>query len=479
MLFRFLLSSFALCATIALHAQKGYEIKVQVDNYEASKLVLGYQYGGNQYIRDTVEVDAKGQFVFKGDEPLEEGIYLIVLQPNNNFVQFLADESNQRFTVSFDNNEENLAGSTKIKGSPLNKSYYDYLQYLEDKVPAKLALQEKYEEVKDDPKAVESIKNDMDVIDAEVKAYHKKLIAEQNPNLLGRLINARMDPELPKFEGEDIDIQRYLYYKQHYFDNLDLKDDGLLRTGALTQKVDYYIKQLTPQMPDSINVALDYILTATEGSNNFKFFLIHYLNEYASSKIVGMDAIYVHLVEQYYATGKADWTSEEQLKKIVANAMTLKPILIGKTAPDVRLKTKENEEISIHDFESKYTVLFFWDPDCGHCKKSMPDVISFHDKYKAQGVEILGICTKVGEEEEMKKCWDTIEEKEMGRWINVSDQYLRSNYKNIYDIKSTPRIFILDEDKKIVMKGIGAEQLGDVMDQIIKEEQEQMLNKSE
>jgi len=474
---RFLLTIFLGLLFCALNGQDGYEIKVKIKDYNESQLILGNQYGGNQYIKDTVDVNEKGEFVFTGDDPLDEGMYLLVMQPKNNFVQFMADEDNQRFTITFDNDEANLAGSVEVKGSKINERYYEYLRFLETKVPLKQELQEKYKEVKDDPKAVNQIREKMTAIDEEVRTYHSDLVSEQAPNLLSRMIKARLDPQLPEFEGDDVDMQRYLYYKKHYFDNIDLKDEGLWRTGVLYQKVDYYLKSLTPQMPDSINVALDYLLSGAEGSNNFKIFLIQYLNEYASSKVVGMDAIYVHLVEQYYATGKADWTSEEQRVKIVARAKALKPILIGKTAPELKLKTKENQVLSLHDFDTKYTVMFFWDPDCGHCKKSMPAVISFHEKYQSKGVEILGICTKVGEGEEMKKCWDTIDEKEMGRWINVSDQYLQSNYKKLYDITSTPRIFILDENKKIVMKGIGAEQLDEVMDQIIKEEQEQLMEK--
>lgn len=479
MTFRYLLSAFLCLVLFAVNAQDGYEIKVKIKDYNEANLILGYQYGSSQYIRDTVQANEKGEFIFSGDEPLDEGMYLLVMQPKNNFVQFMADEDNQKFSISFDNDDANLAGSTQVKGSKINSTYYDYLKYLETKVPIKKELTEKYQEVKDDPTAVNEIRDQLNAIDKEVRDYHDDLIVKQGSNILSRMISGRLDPQIPEFEGADKDMQRYLYYKNHYFDNIDLNDEGLLRTGVLSQKVDYYIKSLTPQMPDSINVGLDYILKATEESNNFKFFLIHYLNEYASSKIVGMDAIYVHLVENYYATGKADWASEEQQKKIVERATAMKPTLIGKTAPNVKLKTKENQVITLHDLDTKYTVMFFWDPDCGHCKKSMPDMLSFHDKYLAQGVEVLGICTKVGEEDEIKKCWETVEEKEMGRWINVADQYLQSNYKKLYDITTTPRIFILDQDKKIVMKGIGAEQIDEVMDQIILEEQKEMLDKSE
>ena len=47
----------------------------------------------------------------------------------------------------------------------------------------------------------------------------------------------------------------------------------------------------------------------------FKYYLVHFLNEYAKSKVVGYDAMYVHLVDKYYSTGLAPWTDEEQLEK--------------------------------------------------------------------------------------------------------------------------------------------------------------------
>ena len=41
---------------------------------------------------------------------------------------------------------------------------------------------------------------------------------------------------------------------------------------------------------------------------------------------------------------------------------------------------------------------------------------------------------------------------------------MRVNFRELYDIKSTPKLFILDKNKKIIGKGIGAEQLPEFMD---------------
>ncbi|HHH49936.1 MAG TPA: redoxin domain-containing protein [Saprospiraceae bacterium] len=320
----------------------------------------------------------------------------------------------------------------------------------------------------------------MEDLDKEVEIYHENL-AKNNPNSFAAMLaKARTSIVIPEFKGQgtedEIKMKRYLFYKKHYFDNFKMDDPRMLRSPELFKRIDYYIKNLTPQHPDSINVSLDRIFNLIEGSEEtFRYYLSHYLNEYAKSKIVGMDAVYVHLVENYYAKGKAPWVDEESLKKITDNARTLKPILVGKIAPNIKVYKRDNEAISLHDIKSKYTILVFWQPDCGHCKKSMPVLKEIYEKYKDKGVEVLSICTKKYDKdkkmEEVEKCWKFLDEHEMNKWINAVDPFIRSRYAQIYDIRSTPRIFILDAKKEIIVKGIGKDQLDEVLDQIIENDQ--------
>jgi thiol-disulfide isomerase/thioredoxin len=250
----------------------------------------------------------------------------------------------------------------------------------------------------------------------------------------------------------------------------------MLRTPFLFQKIDHYVNKMTVQHPDSIAVAIDRVLALTKpAEETFKFYLIHFLNFYAKSNYVGMDAVYVHIGQQYYAKGMAPWTDEESLKKIIENAEKLAPLLIGKKAPDIEMQTRDGQPINLHGFDSPYTVLFFWDPDCGHCKKSMPDMIQFAKDFKEKGVSVFSICTKLMTRDndgnlsskEVDSCWSTIEEKGMDVFFNTVDPYHRSRYKSVYDIRSTPQIYILDHDKTILSKRIGAEQLAEVMNQIM------------
>ncbi len=55
-------------------------------------------------------------------------------------------------------------------------------------------------------------------------------------------------------------------------------------------------------------------------------------------------------------------------------------------------------------------------------------------------------------------------------WLNVWDPYNTSNFRNNYDIYSTPVIYLLNKDRKIVAKRIGVDQIVQMMDNLSKDE---------
>jgi hypothetical protein len=62
-------------------------------------------------------------------------------------------------------------------------------------------------------------------------------------------------------------------------------------------------------------------------------------------------------------------------------------------------------------------------------------------------------------------------------FMNLVDPFIRSRYKKLYDIQSTPQIFVLDRNHKILMKRIGAEQITKVMEEVMKMEEEKKKKK--
>ncbi len=96
----------------------------------------------------------------------------------------------------------------------------------------------------------------------------------------------------------------------------------------------------------------------------------------------------------------------------------------------------------------------------------MPKMIEFYDEFKPKGVEIYAVCSKFVNG--MPECAEFMNERrDMLKWINVVDPYHESKYKELYDVRSTPQVYILDNKKEIVLKRIGTEQLPSVMQDLI------------
>ncbi|MEM6876923.1 MAG: redoxin domain-containing protein [Bacteroidota bacterium] len=465
--------SLSLIGLIFIGLQTGFsqtDIRFELEGYEESYMAIANNLLDNQYIVDTIYTNDEGQFVYQPEEAMPPGIYLAVIAPNNEFFQFLVTDEEQAFTISTKVGE--LVDAAEIEGSRENQLFYDYLSYLSDAGKQNRELNEELADSTISQARRMEIDQQLQALDGQVKDHQQSLLEAHPDSYLAVIIKGNEGANPPEFTEIEDDqkrgLKRLYWMREHFFDNLDLKDPRLLRTPFLFQKVDFFVNRLHSRAPDTLVQAIDQVLSKMDTeSETFKFYLIHYLNEAANSEFVGMDAIYVHLIDKYYANGMAPWTDAEQLGKFLDNANRLRPLLVGKIAPDIRMKRRDGTEISLHEVESPYTVLYFWRYDCGHCKESTPFMKEFYDKWKTMGVELFAVCAKTAEE--VGECWEYIDEHDIGSWLHTIDPYLQSRYAVLYDLQTTPQIYVLDENKEILSKRIGAEQLDELMGLILEE----------
>lgn len=453
---------------------QAFNVRFEIKNYDNDTLIIGNFFGERQIVADTLYAKSLGKFVWALDSLPKEGVYIALTKPDNNYNQFLVNGREKEFTILLDKKD---MSSAKIKGSKDNTLFYDYMDFLMDKKILADTLRAQISRAKESGQPDSTLQARLDGLDKVVRNEQDKIIKENPQSLTAMLLRANKEIDLPEFEGEeeDVRVKKYYYYKEHYFDFIDFSHPALIRTPFLHQKIDYYINKLSQQMPDSLAVALDVVLKNLEGNQEaYRYYLADFLNKYAQMKVVGYDALYVHLVDNYYSKGKAPWLSQENLEKMVTNANDLRPVLIGKKMPDFTTYKEDNTPVRLYDIKSPYTVVFFWAPDCGHCKKITPDVVRFYKNNKDKGVKLFSICTKGGEK--VKTCWEAIEEKNMQDFINSADEYQRYHAK--VKIKSTPKIFILDENKEILIKDIPAEELDRIFNEILKIEEKKKMEVS-
>jgi peroxiredoxin len=450
-----------------------YNIKIEAKGLKPGSMCqLARYYGDKQYIMDSAKVNEKNEVVFHGTEKWPQGIYMFIPPGKNKYFDFVMDEG-QNFSIQTDTAD--FIKTMKVKGSDENKFFYEYQNFISGKQKLIEPLQTIYKRVKDqNPDSAKLVQDKMTAIDKEVKEYKTNFIKNNPKTFVAKLFKAMEEPEIPDApilpNGKKDTTFAYRYYKSHFFDNFDLTDDRLLRSPIFHNKIKQYLEKLTPQTPDSIAVSADYLVEKARPNQEVFKYLVYWITyTYESSKIMGMDAVFVHMVDKYYVTKQAFWLDSTQYYKITKRGAELKPVLIGKKAPMVNMADSTGKYISLYDVKAKYTVVIFWDHGCGHCKKEIPKLLdAYEKKLKAKGVEIYAIETE-NKPDEWKKF---IQEYKL-HWINVHepDDYKRAVTKKIYDIYSTPVIYLLDDKKVIRAKRIESEQLEGIIDMLEKEKQ--------
>jgi thiol-disulfide isomerase/thioredoxin len=474
--FRLLLTGIAIFimrTTVLAHTPvaDGYNIKIRITEFDKDTIFLGYHLGNQTYICDTALLDKKtGFFTFKKPKKkLEAGVYLVVTPPDNSYFQIMVPADEQHFSLV--TSTLDYYGKSKFTGSKDNDLFYDYMKFLSKKRGEAEAAGELRK--KDSIAGTKKL----ELLDKEVKTYQADLVKNNPKSVTAMLIKTAIEVETPLFpeitDKDKNEFARYVYYKQHFFDNFDMENPALLRTPVLAQRIDSYLDRLTPQHPDSISESLDHVLDLLKPNKEaFQFYFVQYLNKYIKSNVVGFDGIHVHLTKKYIEPGVTDsFIPKENKLKLIDQANKLFPILIGKQAPDIKTFREDNTTISVSDIKSKYTILFFFAPDCGHCQKQSPLLVEFLQKAKAKNIDVkvLAVCTYVGPDK-MPECWKYVKEKGFGDFINTVDPYLISRYKTLYNVETTPQVLVLDENKAIRSKNIDAKQLEEVLDHIIEED---------
>jgi thiol-disulfide isomerase/thioredoxin len=204
---------------------------------------------------------------------------------------------------------------------------------------------------------------------------------------------------------------------------------------------------LTNMQGDTLIHALDNMLLEIKDKTNAMYYYISQLLNLYPTQHIGFDKAFIHLVEKYVKSGKYKF-SQEEISNKSSQADDYKILLNNKTIPDFTVFKENKESLSLYSLNANITILIFWSPTCTHCKKAMPHVATFMDKYKSDNLKILSICDKGAEK--VATCWPFIQENKMNNLINAADE--NRSYNTKLKMRKVPKIFILDKNKKIILK---------------------------
>ena len=492
-------------SSFSTQAQSGYEITIDLKNCNDTLAYLTFYRFDKTLIKDTCTTIKNGRIVFNGKTKLPKGIYSLVSQQKSILFDFFIDDDTQKLHLKSEYGPTISKDLTALNSDRENE-FFNYIRFLGDQNKAFMEYKQSH--------PLTTQKDSLDLTDKQneleqsIVDYENQFINRFKGTFIADVVNLKTEKKLKdipkKADGTpDYDVS-YKYYKDNFWRNVDFKDEGMVHNPFLFNKLKTYLDNVVVKHPDSVCVEIDRILAKSKPETLiYKLMLAHLTYTYETSKIMGFDKVFVHLSDNYFKTGKAKgiYEDDDVVQRIIKRADKLKPLLIGAKAIDLSMiraedfpkmkamgfeDAKNSEEmtkvfyrnvnevnkmwVKLSDVKAEYTILVFWDVDCGHCQKEIPKLVSAYNEMtnEKKDVKVFSVYMQHEGDKYLKYIADN-----KLPFINVYDGAHYNNAIEKYDVYSTPVIYILDKNKVIKAKRIEADKVKEIIQSLEKEAKKQ------
>lgn len=455
-----LLFVFSFLFVLASYAQSSvnnstYQIGVRAPSKAGKTVILAQYYQGKTYCMDSAVFSSSGIAVLNPKEKLPDGQYLIYIRPD---IQLELLISNEQPNIRIDIDGKDAANS-KITGSKDTQLLWEYIREVNSISEQSDALQKQLKAQGLSAEKKKHIETQIAALDKKQSDYVASQIKLHKDEWFATFIKGTVQVELPvKNVKNTLDAEKNREYaKSHYFDNVSFTDPRLWRTNYFPELIDNYITNIIEQIPDTVANHASLLVGKSVG-NDFCFIqmLSRLMNYSMQSKLMGMENVWAKLAEDYVFDKKNPLITMMQEVQMKDKYEPLKLNRIGMTGQNIRIADINGDTINTNDIKAEYTILYFYNPTCEHCKKITPLLRdNIYAKYKDKGLHVIAIDI----DSDIDAWQNYVTTNKITDWTNCADPNYKSDFWKYYDTGSIPAIYVLDRNKKIVARKIDEQNL--------------------
>ncbi|GCB34815.1 hypothetical protein KGMB02408_17600 [Bacteroides faecalis] len=260
-------------------------------------------------------------------------------------------------------------------------------------------------------------------------------------------------PEIPQMMTAP--EQRAAYYVKHYWDGYSLADTAFIHSDDTEQLYADFLNALQYVDATEYRSALQSMMSRMEADSTAyaHFCTLGEKYLYDPNSPMRNEDYYIPVLEQMLASARLTEPDKLRPADRLKQALKNRP---GMKAPDFSYVTPKGKQARMSGITADYTLLFFYDPDCTNCRKyeqilsEMPAFVEMQEK----GVlRVLAVYPDEDEEEWLLKS------SQMPRgWIVGWNKQGDIRSKTLYEIRATPTMYLLDKQKKVILKDASLEQ---------------------
>lgn len=273
--------------------------------------------------------------------------------------------------------------------------------------------------------------------------------------------NSEQLPSVKPFTFPEIPVmltdadQRAQFLTENFWQNFNFADTNYIHHPEITEQawVDFInilpIVEL-PMAQKSLTKTFNQAEKEKKVYNYFAELAEKYL--YEPNSPFRNEEYYISVLEHMIATPALE--EVEKIRPISRLALALKN-RVGTKALDFTYTLESGKEGRLSGIQSEYTLLFFNNPGCHACEE-MISALKFSLPILKGVMEKSLTILAVYPDEELDE-WKSHLKDFPKEWINGYDKSQEIQDKELYDLKAIPTIYLLDKEKKVILKDTSVE----------------------
>ncbi len=257
-------------------------------------------------------------------------------------------------------------------------------------------------------------------------------------------------PEVPVMF--DTPEARATFVCEHYWDNFDFADTAYIHLPDITEQAIVNFMDLMPRVPKDLSEkAMAILFQKAAPHSQMLWHFWETMSRYWKDANSPMrnEEMFIRLCRSVESVSQV----EEVLK---GHAKFVREIAeknrIGHLAEDFVYTLESGKQGRLYDLKAEYTLLFFYNPDCHTCvevKNLMKHSLQLKEKVNNKQMKVLTIYP-----DEDLTLWRSRLGDLSSDWVNGYDKGQVLTHKRLYDLSSIPSFYLLDKNKKVLLKDV-------------------------
>lgn len=207
---------------------------------------------------------------------------------------------------------------------------------------------------------------------------------------------------------------------------------------ALGARLEEYFAALAGESAQVQNAECDFLIESSQDSLVRQYVALKIYDHYLQSKIMGDEAVAVHVAEKWFLSGAVPMHSDGDLLNARVYVMFNQNSLIGLPAPVITLRDTTGHNVPI-PAAGGYSVLYFYDTSCSTCRLETPRLRQLMED------DLLPLTVYAINVGDMADAWDRYRGNLPGA-VHLWDPEHESDWQIQYGVLQTPWMFLIGPD---------------------------------